>query len=252
MNQKELKKEELPAIIAIVGCDGSGKSTVSEEIIAFANTYGPTSGVHVGKQAGTVGRNLKQLPLIGCLIERLIFSKARKVKKLHKENKRNPGLVISLVLYAFVIRRVRRFKRMLRLRRQGRIVVTDRYPQLEVLRAIDSTDLSTTESGSPFVLWLARKELRHYEWMTSYRPDLVLRLSVDHATACARKPDHGPISLAKKIKVLPQLKFNGAPIVDIDGTQPLPEVLDQARNAVAGLLAEDRDTVSEVEGADAT
>ena len=237
MSQKELKEEELPPMIAIIGCDGSGKSTVSEEVIAFANQYGPASGAHIGKQAGTVGRNLTKLPLVGHWIERLIFRKTRKVKKLHKKNKRNPGLVISLVLYAFVIRRVRRFKRMLKLRKEGQIVVTDRFPQLDVLRAIDSTDLSTTDSGSSFVLWLARKELRHYEWMTSYRPDLVLRLSVDHETACARKPDHNPDSLAKKIKVIPQLKFNGAPIVEIDGTKPLPEVLEQARNAVAEMLA---------------
>ena len=228
------KQEELPPLIAIIGCDGSGKSTVSEEIISFASSYGSVSGAHIGKQAGTVGRNLGQLPLIGSWITRLVASKSKKVRAdKKKKTPENPGLVVALVLYLFVVRRVRRFRRMLALRREGQIVVTDRYPQMDVIGAIDSTDLSTTDEGGPIVLWLARKERRHFEWMTGYRPDLIIRLSVDHETACARKPDHSPESLARKIAVIPLLKFNGAPIVDIDGTLPLSDVLTEARNAVA-------------------
>ena len=236
MIAKKDKLEELPPLIAIIGCDGSGKSTVSEGIVTLVSSYGPTSVVHIGKQAGTFGRNVAKLPLIGEHFDRLLTRKSKKVKAMQGK-KKNPSLIISLILYAFVVRRVRRFRRMLDLRKQGQIVVTDRYPQLDVPGGIDSTDLSTTDAGGAMVLWLARKERRHFEWMTSYRPDLVIRLSVDHETACARKPDHLPELLAKKIAVIPLLKFNGAPIVDIDGTQPLPEVLAEAQNAAEQMLA---------------
>src|SRR3546814_8386178 len=73
--------------------------------------------------------------------------------------------------------------------------------------------------------------------MTSYRPDLVIRLNVDLNTACARKPDHDRESLARKIASTPLLLFNGAHIVDIDANQPLAEVLALSMEAVATVLA---------------
>jgi len=63
----------------------------------------------------------------------------------------------------------------------------------------------------------------------------VIRLKVDLATAIARKPDHRATSLETKINDLARLDFGGAPIVDIDATEPLDRVLDQARRAIAGL-----------------
>ena len=84
---------------------------------------------------------------------------------------------------------------------------------------------------------LARRERAHYEWMERFRPDLVIRLTVDLTTALARKPDHRPSSLATKIADLPRLTFNGAPIVDLDATRPLDEVIAAAKAAIAPLLA---------------
>jgi hypothetical protein len=73
--------------------------------------------------------------------------------------------------------------------------------------------------------------------MTSFKPDLVIRLNVDLDTACARKPDHRRELLRDKIAITPQLTFNGAPIVEIDSSLALPEVLDQTKAAVAKTMA---------------
>ena len=77
-----------------------------------------------------------------------------------------------------------------------------------------------------------------FEWMTSLRPDLVIRLNVDLDTAHARKPDHRREALKRKIEITPQLKFGGAPIAEIDASQPLAAVLAAARTAVAQLMEE--------------
>jgi hypothetical protein len=127
---------------------------------------------------------------------------------------------------------------MMALRRRGLIIVTDRYPQLELPNAFDGPRLSPTAPGSAIVRWLARREWAAYEWMTSHRPDLVLRLNVDLDTACARKPDHRRESLAAKVIAVPLLKFDGAPIAEIDANQPLDDVLEAAREAVTRLLTE--------------
>lgn len=230
------ERAALGPLIAVIGCDGSGKSTVSEAVLAWARNFGPAVSVHLGKQAGTVGRSLERLPLIGAWIGRKIASKTTRTRA--QRDKKAPGLVTALVLSAFSLRAARRFRRMMGLRRRGLIIVTDRYPQLDVPGSYDGTGLSVTATGSPIVRWLARRELANHLWMTSYRPDLVLRLNVDLDTACARKPDHRRELLAEKIAATPLLKFNGALIVDIDGTQPLPEVLATARAAVTRMMTE--------------
>ncbi|PKO43029.1 MAG: ATP-binding protein [Betaproteobacteria bacterium HGW-Betaproteobacteria-3] len=225
----------LAPLIAIVGCDGSGKSTVSEEILIWARRYGPAEAAHLGKQAGNVGRAIADWPLVGAWAGRTIARKTDRTRKGLGE-KKNPGLLPALVIMMFLMRRLRRFQRMLALRRKGLIVVTDRYPQLDIPGAFDSTDLLATASGSAVVRWLARRELTAYQWMTSHRPDLVLRLNVDLDTACARKPDHRREVLSYKVAATPLLKFNGAPIVEIDANRSLAEVLVDAKAAVARVL----------------
>ena len=226
----------LAPLIAIIGCDGSGKSTVSEEILNWVQGYGPAVAAHLGKQSGNIGRAIAQLPMIGSLLDKFIARKTDSTRA--QREKKTPGLLVALIIYAFSIRRLRRFKRMMAQRHQGLIIVTDRYPQLEFPGAYDGTGLSVTAPGNWFVRWLARRERVLYDWMTSYRPDLVIRLNVDLDTACARKPDHRRELLRDKVAITPQLTFNGAPIVEIDSTQPLAQVLAEAKAAVAKTLAE--------------
>ena len=228
--------QTLSPLIAIIGCDGSGKSTVSEEILNWVQGYGPAVAAHLGKQSGNIGRAIAQLPLIGSLLDKFIARKTDSTRA--QREKKTPGLLVALIVYAFSIRRLRRFKRMMAQRHQGLIIVTDRYPQLEFPGAYDGTGLSVAAPGNWFVRWLARRERVLYEWMTSYRPDLVIRLNVDLDTACARKPDHRRELLRDKVAITPQLTFNGAPIVEIDSTQPLAQVLAEAKAAVAKTLAE--------------
>jgi thymidylate kinase len=228
-------QQEFAPLIAIVGCDGSGKSTVSEEVLTWTRGYGPTEVAHVGKQSGNVGRAIARLPLVGQYLNKSIKSRGASHRELR--DKKTPGIVTSLVIAAFLLRRLNRFRLMLALRRQGRIIITDRYPQLEI-SGCDGLSLSVTASGNAIARWLARRERAAFGWMTSHRPDLVLRLNVDLDTAFARKPDHRRDELARKIEGYPLLKYNGAPIVDIDANQPLDDVVAAAREAVSRTLTE--------------
>ena len=237
----------LAPLIAVVGCDGSGKSTVSENVLACVRGYGPAAAAHLGKQSGNLGRALTRLPLIGPRIGRVIDRKVAGVRSSRTSNKA-PGVLVALVVYAFTLRRLFRFRRMMAARREGLIIVADRYPQTELPGAYDGPSLAVATTRNPVVRWLARREEAAYESMTRTRPDLVLRLNVDLDTACARKPDHRRELLRDKVAATPLLKFNGAPIVDIDSTQPLAEVLAAARLAVANTMAERGYALPGVEG----
>lgn len=227
----------LPPLIAIVGCDGSGKSTVSEVILDWVRGYGPAAAAHLGKQQGNTGRALANLPVVGKSLGGFIGRKAATVRSSRTKNK-SPSPFPALVMYAFTLRRVRRFRRMLALRRKGLIIVADRYPQLDFPSAFDGPDLSVNAEGTRFVQWLARREQHAFEWMTSHQPDLVIRLNVDLDTAFARKPDHRREALARKIEITPQLTFNGANIVEIDANRPLAEVVAAAEAAVTRTLTD--------------
>ena len=225
----------LAPLIAVIGCDGSGKSTVSEEILAWVQREYPAELAHLGKQSGNVGRALAKLPLIGKSLDRLFVRKTDKTNA--QRGVKNPGLGVALVIVAFSLRRLRRFRRMLAMRRRGLIIITDRYPQLDLPAAYDGTGLSVEATSSAIVGWLARRERSAYKWMTKYKPDLVLRLNVDLDTACARKPDHRRELLVRKVEATPLLKFNGAKIVEIDANQSIDEVLTAAKTAVRAMLA---------------
>ena len=68
-------------------------------------------------------------------------------------------------------------------------------------------------------------------------PTLVIRLNVDVDTVMARKPDHARALIERKVETVPLLKFNGAPIVDLDATMPYDEELALALAAVDEALA---------------
>jgi thymidylate kinase len=219
----------LAPLIAIVGSDGSGKSTVGEALLAWMRQMQPTELHHLGKQTGNIGRAIARWPLVGGRLDRTIASKA---SGAHAPG--GPSTVTSAIIYAFSMRRVRRFKRMLAARRRGIAILADRFPQTAVPGPMDGLGLTAATRGLPRLL--AARERAQYDWMEQFRPDLVIRLNVDLETALARKPDHRPSSLQAKVTDVPRLTFNGAKIIDLDATQPLERVIEQAKAAIRPVL----------------
>ncbi|WP_455811039.1 dTMP kinase [Pseudomonas graminis] len=223
-------KTQTPPLIAVIGSDGSGKSTVCKYLIHHVKKYGPATRIHLGKQAGNVGRAVTRMPLLG--------------KPLGKSIKRHkvinptslPALLPSLVITGFVLRRLWRFRHMLAFRRRGLIVLTDRFPQVQIPGTYDGVVFPANVPGSCVVSWLASLERKAFLWMAKQKPDLVIKLNVNLEVACARKPDHLAESLAKKIAITPLLTFEGANIVNIDANQPLDEVLIIAKKAVSDFM----------------
>ena len=217
-------------LIAIVGTDGSGKSTVATALLAWMRERYPTELHHLGKQTGHIGRAIARWPLVGRRLDKTIVRKAGIAPDSDP-----PGTLAAIVIFAFSMRRVRRFRRMLAARARGVAILTDRFPQTGVPGPMDGPGLARAR-GSGLSGLLASRERAHYAWMERFAPDLVLRLNVDLATALARKPDHRPSSLRTKIDDVPRLSFNGAPIVDLDATRPLDEVIAHGKAAIEAAL----------------
>lgn len=221
-------------LIAVIGCDGSGKSTIASDLIAWVGArYGTTSGSYLGLKSGAMGNWIKRLPVIGAPVERFLQKRAGQARS---RSGKIAGLPTALVIYTLSLMREWRFRRMLALRDRHVIVVADRYPQTEVAGFYDGPGLSAAPAGSRLIRWLALREAQLYQWMAGHKPDLVIRLNVDLETAYARKPDHKRDLLQQKIDVTPRLTFGNADLVDLDSGRPLPEVIDAARRSVGRKL----------------
>lgn len=223
-------------VIAITGCDGSGKSTLAASLVSHFSSQEPTELLYLGQSSGFIGKWISELPLIGGALGRFLVAKSDKV---HKRPSQPPGNATALVIFLLSCWRSYKFRKMLTKGRQGQLLITDRYPQAEVAGfRFDGAQLAKTHGGNRWVSWLRSKEKQLYRWMASYPPLLLIRLDVDEQTAYARKPDHELSALREKIAVIPQLNFNGARILDLDGRDPAAQILSQSLQAIDQALSE--------------
>lgn len=149
-----------------------------------------------------------------------------------------PGNITALVIYLLSCWRAYKFRKMLCKSQQGFLLITDRYPQVEVPGfRFDGPQLAKTTGGNGWIKMLRQRELKLYQWMASYLPVLLIRLGIDEQTAFARKPDHQLAALQEKIAVTPQLTFNGAKILELDGRHPADEILQASLRAIHAALS---------------
>lgn len=157
---------------------------------------------------------------------------------VHEKPSTPPGNITALVIYLLSCWRAYKFRKMLCKNQQGYLLITDRYPQVEVPGfRFDGPQLAKTTGGNGWIKMLRQRELKLYQWMASYLPVLLIRLGIDEQTAFARKPDHQLAALQEKIAVTPQLTFNGAKILELDGRQPADEILQASLRAIHAALS---------------
>jgi hypothetical protein len=228
------EEEPVAPLIAVVGSDGSGKSTLAADILAHIRKSRPAEMGYLGLGSGEQGRAIGRWPLIGAPLQRYLEGVADTLRDPHSTI---PGMPAARYAMRRSRKRRARFDALLERRREGVTIVTDRYPQLEVPGLHDGPILAGKPS-SDAVAELQQRERALYAGMAIWVPTLVIRLNVDVDTVMARKPDHSRKLIERKVETVPLLKFNGAPIFDLDATMPYDEELALALAAVDRVLAE--------------
>jgi hypothetical protein len=220
----------LAGVFAVVGCDGTGKSTLTHDLRDSLRSKGPAERLYLGLVSGEVGDKIKDLPFIGVRLENNLHNKANRALDMEKKL---PGTGTALIMYVLSLWRASLVLRMVRMSKRRVRVITDRYPQMEIPGFhYDGPGLTVNRTGNWLVRKLAEQEHRLYQWMARQQPALVIRLNIDAAAAHARKPDHPLAELTDKISVMRQLEFNGARVCEIDATGPYPQVLEAALEAI--------------------
>jgi hypothetical protein len=223
----------LDGVVAVIGCDGAGKSRVSADLVTDLKDVGPVEFLYLGQSSGNIADWIRSLPGIGPLVGRYLV---RRAERTHSKAKSPDGMT-AVVIFMLSLWRAHKFRRMLALHRRGVSVITDRYPQAEVQGFyFDGPGLDGELAESWLVQKLAAAELRLYQWMASHVPAMVIRLTVDADTAHERKPDHKMSMLRDKVEIIPGLTFNDANILDLNGCDPYSRVLEAALLAVEETL----------------
>ena len=223
-------------VVALVGIDGSGKSTVSAAVRAWLGAEIDIMPLYFGTGGGRPSLLLRPFKLMVPLLTPLLKNKP-KGSSHGKVSNAAPGLLYSLGLtvWAAVVAREKRTK-LLAARRgasRGLVVITDRYPQNEIIGFNDGP-LLTRLARAPS--WLRAWEASAYGLAERLPPDLVIRLVASPETIARREPDMDPEVIRKRTGDLPRLAFSGARIVTIDAEQPLADVIRAAKRAIWGIL----------------
>lgn len=225
---------DLAPLIAVVGSDGSGKSTLSADLLAHIQKTRAAESGYLGLGSGEQGRRIGRWPIIGPPLHRFLDGIA---DRLREPGEPIPGYLAARYALNKSKKRRAKFDALLDQRRAGKVIVTDRYPQLEVPGLHDGPILAG-RATTPRLATMQAEERALYAEMAAYKPTLVVRLHVDVDTVMLRKPDHDRALITRKVETVPLLTFTGAPIVDIDATIPYDEELAVAIAAVDKALAE--------------
>jgi thymidylate kinase len=223
-------------VVALIGIDGSGKTTVTTTIRAWLGSEIDVMPVYFGTGGGRPSLLLRPFKLMVPLATLLLKVKPRGSSH-GKVSKDAPGWLYSLLLmiWAAVAAREKRTKLLAASRgaSRGLVVVTDRYPQNEI-PGFNDGPLLTRLARAPS--WFRKWEASTYALAQRLPPDLVIKLIVTPETIARRETDMDSTVIEKRIEVIPRLAFSGARVVSINAEQPLADVIRAVKQEIWQML----------------
>ena len=224
------------AIIAFVGADGAGKSTLTRDIVDWLSYKLDVHLIYLGSGDGGTGAFDRLRRAIRAIVNAVRRKPGDAEEKQATAASRQCGLLQRLVqLHQLPVMRhkIKMLRRARRLAGQGSVIIADRYPQTQVRGINDGPRLL---DGASFD-WAAAREARLYQEAETLGPDLLIKLLIDAETALARKPGHARGKVERKCEVIHQLVLPQCVAVEIDARRPYDEVLRAAKLAIWRALA---------------
>ena len=220
-------------LIAIVGGDGSGKSTAVEVLAAELGRDFDTQQFHMGKPPWSratrvIKRPLRKLRSLGML-------GSTGLPAWHDFHGVFPGLAF-VVWHALTARdRYLEYRRARRATARGGLAVCDRFP-LPAIHWMDgprSRDLPGLQRR-PFARWLAAQERRYYAQMLP--PDILVVLRVAPEVAVRRRPDEDVDVVRRRAIEVYEMDWTGTGAIVLDAELPADQVHAQIANVVWAAL----------------
>jgi thymidylate kinase len=228
------------AVIAILGGDGSGKSTTVNGIAGWLRTAVATRQVHLGRPRPSATTRVLRGAARGSY---------RLLTVLRSGTWRVPATapaaspagsapsVPELAWHLLTARdRSREHTRARRFAARGGVVVTDRFPvpQLRLMDGPRGRAVLDDPSAGRSARTLARLESRCYERMLL--PDIVIVLRCEPELAVGRKVDEEPRYVRRRAEEVWAADWSGTRALVVDAGRPASDVLAEVRSLVWSRL----------------
>lgn len=234
-------------IIAFIGVDGCGKSTLSEEVRSWLDYKIEVKRFYMGEGDGKVN-------LFATLVKKvysLLYAKKqrnrisvktnsgnnnKKVKFLEQPIEYLKKYIHALMIYSVVKSNYRKIRKMNQYRMNGGFSILDRYPQLQHEGMNDGLKLNryATVLDSKFIQKLAYKERKFMEITNDIQPDIVFRLNIRPEISMKRKPEEQTDyhAIKEKADACSTIYYKKSKMIEIDAEQDLNKVILLVKNLI--------------------
>jgi thymidylate kinase len=213
-------------LIAVVGGDGSGKTTAIDALYAKFEDEFEIKKVHMGKPPWTastvlirgilkIGRSLGLYPFIPEGVESTLDTPAPQF----------PGVPWLIREVCTANDRLRAYHAARRFATNGGLVICDRYP-LPQIKVMDGPQVERVTCGMKpnwFIEALARREKQYYRQISP--PDLLIALRVDPEISVRRKTDEDSDSVRARAEEVWNVDWRLTPAHVVDAGQSKSAVM---------------------------
>lgn len=226
-------------VVAILGCDGAGKSTTLDYIKKEFGKKIDVVSIYFGSGDGSSSLLRKPMKLVA----RKVGGKGtgHAVEKEYAENKKITFKArmysLAKIIWAITLANEKKTKRrqMIKARNNGLLVLTDRYPQSNIPGASDGPLLDRYMEGKGLLKKIAVWERKVYESFSVNGPDLAIKLVVPTEVAIERKPEMTPEEIENKKRIV--LDMNTAEhTVIIDTSAPFEKTRSEVMQEIWNLI----------------
>lgn len=229
-------------LVAIVGGDGAGKSTVVEDLTGWLGRDFRTMSVHLGKPPrSALSAAAKGAMTLAASVKRSPTPSGRALRASVATDGSAPMTPRNAARLAWEVLTARDRSRAYRCARRaasnGAIVVCDRFP-LPQVRQMDgavSAGMRDPARHGRLVAVLAERERRYYERIAL--PDVLVVLRVQPDVAVQRRREAPEDLLRRRSEEIWGIDWSDTPAIVIDAGRPRDEVLARVRAEVWSRLS---------------
>jgi thymidylate kinase len=231
--------------VAFIGQDGSGKSTITEDINKWlfwkieSQRFYLGSGDHYNSLPKRVLAHLSKLRKE--LTKDIKSQRTIRETSTGKKNKWNvKNMILSLIVahnnVSVARRAYRELTRAEKYKRKGGIPLFDRFPQSQFTGIYDGPKIrdSYERNGLDYTIvkWMARREEQYLAKTQKYYPDIVFKLILPPEESIKRKPFEDLAIVTIKSKITKELAFPNSIIYEVDATQDYNQEILYIKNRI--------------------
>ena len=210
-------------VVAILGCDGAGKSTTLSYIKNEFSKKLDVVSIYLGSGDGSSSLLRKPMKLVARKVGGKGVGHAVEQEYTEKKGVSLKSRLYSAakIIWAVTLAKEKKSKQrqMVKARNNGLLVLTDRYPQSSTPGASDGPLLSRYRKGRGLMKRISAWEQKIYESFSVNPPDLTLKLMVPTEVAIARKPEMTAAEIENKKRIVMGMDLSAHTAI-IDTSRP--------------------------------